>query len=111
MIHPIPVNYLSSLWKREAGRDFWEGRFKPRNCYDFYNFLSNRKAKSQVKKPVSALRTPERQGKTKAPSQYHTRVLAKKRHCPYDLIRDLVGKEGSGRGDLSLCRLKPADPA
>jgi hypothetical protein len=44
MIHRIPVNYRSSLWKREAGRDFWKGRFKPRDCYDFFNFLSNKKA-------------------------------------------------------------------
>ena len=42
MIHRIPVNYLSSLWKREGGRDFWEGRFKKRNWYDFYNLLSNK---------------------------------------------------------------------
>ena len=41
MIYRIPLNCLSSLCKREAGRDFWEGRFKPRNCYDFYSFLSN----------------------------------------------------------------------
>jgi len=37
MIHRIPVNNLSSLWKREAGRDFWEGRFKPLNCYKTWN--------------------------------------------------------------------------
>jgi hypothetical protein len=44
MIHQIPVNYLSSLWKREAGRDFREGRFKACNCYDSYTFLSNKKS-------------------------------------------------------------------
>jgi hypothetical protein len=26
-------NNLSSLWKREAGMDFWEGRFNSSNCY------------------------------------------------------------------------------
>jgi hypothetical protein len=25
----IPINILSSLSKREAGRDFWEDAFKP----------------------------------------------------------------------------------
>jgi hypothetical protein len=35
MIHRIPVNNLSSLWKREAGMDFWEGRFKPLNGYNY----------------------------------------------------------------------------
>jgi hypothetical protein len=66
----------------------------------------NKKAKSPVKEPVSALRTPEGQIKTESPFEYCTRVLSKERHRPYDLIRDLLGKEGSGRGDLSLCRLK-----
>jgi len=26
-------NNLSSLWKGEAGRDFWESRFISSNCY------------------------------------------------------------------------------
>jgi len=43
MMHRIPVNNFSSLWKRpvespqverEAGRDFWERRFKPLNCFN-----------------------------------------------------------------------------
>jgi hypothetical protein len=32
-IHRIPLNNLPSLWKREAGRDFREGCFKPLNSY------------------------------------------------------------------------------
>jgi len=67
----------------------------------------NIKTKSLVKEPVSALRTPEGRNKTESPSEYCTRVLSKERHRPYDLIRDLLGKVGSGRGDLSLGRLKP----
>ena len=44
MILRIPGNYLSSLWKREVGRDFWKSRFKRPNCCEFYSFLSNKKA-------------------------------------------------------------------
>jgi hypothetical protein len=33
IIQRISVNNLSSLCKREAGRDFWEGSFKPLNSY------------------------------------------------------------------------------
>jgi hypothetical protein len=56
MIHRIPVNSLSSLWKRETGRDFLDGRFKPRNRYDFYYFLKNKKDQS-VKTSFSAQRS------------------------------------------------------
>jgi hypothetical protein len=38
MIPRILANNLSSLWKREAGRDFWKGRFDPLNCYAFPDF-------------------------------------------------------------------------
>jgi hypothetical protein len=34
-------------------------------------------------------------------SHYCARILTEKRKRPYDLIKDLMGKEGSGRGDLS----------
>ena len=37
MIQRIPANNLSSLWKREAGRDFWEGRFTPLTFYSMRN--------------------------------------------------------------------------
>jgi hypothetical protein len=62
----------------------------------------DKKAKSPVKEPISALRIPEGRVKTKSPSEYCARVLTKKRSCPYDLIQDLLGHEGSGRGDLSI---------
>jgi hypothetical protein len=42
MIHRIPAKNLSSLWKREAGRDFWQGRFKRLNCYQYFNFCIRR---------------------------------------------------------------------
>ena len=35
-------------------------------------------------------------------SYYCTRVLGEKRRRPYDLIRDLLEKGGSGRGNLSI---------
>jgi hypothetical protein len=37
----------------------------------------------------------------KSLSDYCARVLTEKRKRPYDLIKDLLNKEGSGRGDLS----------
>jgi hypothetical protein len=66
----------------------------------------NKKNKSLVKEPVSALRTPEARVEKESPSEYCTQVLSKERRRPSDLIRDLLGKEGSGRGDLSLCGFK-----
>lgn len=34
--------------------------------------------------------------------EYCPKVLAKKRKRPYELIRDITGRKGSGRGDLSI---------
>ena len=33
---------------------------------------------------------------------YCLRVVIRERKSPYDLAKDLIGKEGSGRGDLSV---------
>ena len=33
---------------------------------------------------------------------YCLRIVTKKGKRPYDLAKDLIGKEGSGRGDLSI---------
>jgi predicted transcriptional regulator len=35
-------------------------------------------------------------------AQYCPKALAKKGKTPYDLIRDLAGRHGSGRGDLAV---------
>ena len=35
-------------------------------------------------------------------SDYCSRILTERRKRPYELIKDLLGKGGSGRGDLSL---------
>lgn len=35
-------------------------------------------------------------------SDYCSRILAERRKTPYELIKDLLGKEGSGRKDLSV---------
>lgn len=34
--------------------------------------------------------------------EYCSRILEENRNCPYELIADLLDKEGSGRGDLSI---------
>ena len=35
-------------------------------------------------------------------SDYCTRLLKERKRRPYEMIKDLLGKAGSGRGDLSL---------
>jgi hypothetical protein len=35
-------------------------------------------------------------------AEYCPKVLAKKQKHPYELIRDIAGRTGSGRGDLSI---------
>ena len=34
--------------------------------------------------------------------QYCSHVVTRKKMSPYELAKDLIGKEGSGRGDLSI---------
>ena len=34
--------------------------------------------------------------------QYCSHVVTQKKMSPYELAKDLIGKEGSGRGDLSI---------
>ena len=66
----------------------------------------DKETEALLKETASVLRTTKAQVIKESLSDYCTRVLSKERHRPYDLIRDLLGKEGSGRGDLSLYRFK-----
>ncbi len=34
--------------------------------------------------------------------EYCSRIVTRKKISPYELAKDLIGKEGSGRGDLSM---------
>jgi hypothetical protein len=57
---------------------------------------------SRLKETASALRTPQAEVIKESLSDYCPRALTKKRSRPYALIQDLLGREGSGRGDLSI---------
>ena len=62
----------------------------------------DKETESLLAETASFLRTAKAQIIKESLAEYCTRVLAKKRSRPYDLIRDLIGREGSGKGDLSI---------
>ena len=62
----------------------------------------DKEMESLLKETASALRTSRAQVIKESLAEYCTRVLAKNRSRPYDVIRDLIGREGSGKGDLSI---------
>jgi pantothenate kinase-related protein Tda10 len=62
----------------------------------------DKETETLLKETASALRTTKAQVIKESLSDYCTRVLSKKRSRPYELIQDLVGQEGSGKGDLSI---------
>jgi hypothetical protein len=62
----------------------------------------DKKTESLLEQTASALKTSKAEVIKKSLSVYCTRVLTEKNKRPYELIKDLLGKEGSGKGDLSL---------
>jgi predicted transcriptional regulator len=62
----------------------------------------DKKTKSLLEQTASTLKTSKAEVIKKSLSDYCGRVLTERRKRPYDLIKDLIGKEGSGRGDLSV---------
>jgi hypothetical protein len=54
-----------------------------------------------LEKTASTLKTSKAEVIKQSLSDY-TRVLTKIRKRPYEIIKDLLGKAGSGKGDLSL---------
>jgi pantothenate kinase-related protein Tda10 len=62
----------------------------------------DKETETLLKETASTLRTTKAQVIKESLSDYCTRVLSKKRSRPYELIQDLVGQEGSGKGDLSI---------
>ena len=62
----------------------------------------DKETETLLKETASALRTTKAQVIKESLSDYCTRVLSKKHSRPYELIQDLVGQEGSGKGDLSI---------
>ena len=61
----------------------------------------DKKTESLLEQTASTLKTSKAEVIKQSLSDYCARVLTERRRRPYDLIKDLLGKEGSGRGDLS----------
>ena len=61
----------------------------------------DKKTQSLLAQTALTLKTSKAEVIKKSLSDYCTRVLTERRKRPWDLIEDLLGKEGSGRGDLS----------
>ena len=62
----------------------------------------DKRTESLLEETASTLKTSKAEVIKQSLSDYCTRVLTERRKRPYELIKDLLGKEGSGKGDLSL---------
>ena len=62
----------------------------------------DKKTESLLEQTASALKTSKTEVIKQSLSDYCGRVLTERRKRPYELIKDLLGKEGSGKGNLSL---------
>ena len=62
----------------------------------------DKKTESLLEQTASTLKTSKAEVIKQSLSDYCARILTEKRKRPYELIKDLLGKEGSGKSDLSL---------
>ena len=62
----------------------------------------DKKTESLLEQTASTLKTSKAEVIKQSLSDYCDRILTEKRKRPYELIKDLLGKEGSAKGDLSL---------
>jgi len=62
----------------------------------------DKKTESLLEKTASALKTSKAEVIKQSLSDYCARVLSERRKQPYEVIKDLIEKGGSGRGDLSV---------
>jgi len=62
----------------------------------------DKKTESLLEQTASTLKTSKAEVIKQSLSDYCARILTEKWKRPYELIKDLLGKEGSGKGDLSL---------
>ena len=60
------------------------------------------RTESLLEETAAILKTSKAEVIKRSLSDYCPRLLEEKRRKPYDLIKDLLGKRGSGRGDLSM---------
>ena len=61
----------------------------------------DKKTESLLDQTASTLETSKAEVIKQSLLDYCPRILAEKRKRPYELIKDLLDKGGSGRGDLS----------
>ena len=61
----------------------------------------DKKTESLLEQTASTLKTSKAEVIKQSLSNYCARVLTERRKRPYDLIKDLIGKGGSGKGDLA----------
>ena len=61
----------------------------------------DKKTESLLEQTASKLKTSKAEVIKRSLSDYCGRILTEKRKRPYELIKDLLDKRGSGRGDLS----------
>jgi len=61
----------------------------------------DKKTESLLEQTASTLKASKAEVIKRSLSDYCARILTEKRKRPYELIRDLLDKGGSGRGDLS----------
>jgi predicted transcriptional regulator len=62
----------------------------------------DKKTESLLEETASALKTSKAEVIKQSLSDYCARVLSERRKQPYEVIKDLIEKGGSGRGDLSV---------
>jgi hypothetical protein len=62
----------------------------------------DKETESLLEKTASALKTSKAEVIKQSLSDYCARVLSERRKQPYEVIKDLIEKRGSGRGDLSV---------
>ncbi len=61
----------------------------------------DKKTESLLEQTASTLKTSKAEVIKKSLSDYCARVLTERPKQPYEMIKDLLDKAGSGRGDLS----------
>ena len=61
----------------------------------------DKKTESLLEQTASTLKTSKAEVIKQSLSDYCARVLTERRKQPYEMIKDLLDKAGSGRGDLS----------
>lgn len=61
----------------------------------------DKNTESLLEQTASALKTSKAEVIKQSLSDYCARILTEKRKRPYELIKDLLDRGGSGRGDLS----------